>query len=50
MNADGDYILAMSVMRTVGPEGLCPSLLAFGAMPMLPLSAFDLLQYRIANL
>jgi len=39
---DDKYILAISVMcinATVGPEGICPTLLVFGAMPKLPLPA-----------
>ena len=34
------YLLAVTVMcvnSTVGPEGICPTLLVFGAMPKLPL-------------
>lgn len=40
LSVDDHYLLAVSVMcvnSTVGPEGLCPTLLVFGAMPKLPL-------------
>ncbi len=37
---DDEYLLAISVMcinSTNGPEGICPTLLVFGAMPKIPL-------------
>ena len=40
VNIDDEFLLAISVMAmntTVGPEGICPILLVFGAMPKLPL-------------
>ncbi len=37
---DNEYILALSAIcmnTTIGPEGLCPSLLVFGAVSKIPL-------------
>ena len=36
VNVEDEFLLAIAVMAvnmTVGPEGLCPTLLVFGAMP-----------------
>ena len=40
VNVEDEFLLSIAVMAvntTIGPEGLCPILLVFGAMPKLPL-------------